>query len=202
MYTCYRRRVAKDCDLPYLRQDRLEQDLIDGLRKIALPVGVAEAVDAAVATYMSNEGRKAPRVTLKALEERQRRVNFEHEHEKISDSEWLAKCTEIDEQKAALSVKRSEPVFVRQRTMLSSMVEDWDYLAVAERKAVAGKVFEQITADADGLDEFIPREAWKDYVRAVVPLAEGGHERKMRGSGNSSARSGRARVAPAGGLAV
>jgi len=146
---------------------------------------VAEAVDAALATYMSNEGRKSPRVTLKALEERQRRVNFEHEDEKISDTEWLAKCAEIDEQKSALSAKRSEPVFVRQRTMLSSLVEDWEYLAVDERKAIVGKVFEQITADAEGLDEFVPREAWKDYVRAVVrpetresSPTEGGHERK------------------------
>jgi site-specific DNA recombinase len=37
MYTCYRRRVARECDLPYLRKDRLEQDLIDVLRAIALP---------------------------------------------------------------------------------------------------------------------------------------------------------------------
>jgi len=32
-------------------------------------------------------------------------------------------------------------------------------------------------ADAEGLMELRPREDWKPYMRAVVPLA-GGHERK------------------------
>jgi hypothetical protein len=85
-------------------------------------------------------------------------------------------------------------------------------LGPLERKAIVASVCEQIAADADGLDEFVLREAWKDYVRAVVrpvaheplssvPPPKLGHERKTgvkRAEVITAARSGRARMAPIG----
>jgi hypothetical protein len=53
--------------------------------------------------------------------------------------------------------------------MLSTLVDDWDYLAAEERKALITDIFEQITAGARGIEDFLPREPWKRYMRVVVP---------------------------------
>jgi hypothetical protein len=61
-------------------------------------------------------------------------------------------------------VSAPQPLFIRQRTLLWSIVEDWEHVKVAERETVVASLFETITARADELD-FTPRESWKDYVR-------------------------------------
>lgn len=66
------------------------------------------------------------------------------------------------------------PLLLRQRTMLSTLVDDWDFLSADERKALIAEIFEEITASELGIVDFLPREAWKSYMRAVIP-AELGH---------------------------
>ncbi|MGH9198729.1 MAG: recombinase family protein, partial [Acidimicrobiia bacterium] len=49
-YTCYLRRTAKACSMPSLAQEGIEDELLAILREVAMPGGLAEAVDAALAT--------------------------------------------------------------------------------------------------------------------------------------------------------
>jgi hypothetical protein len=54
--------------------------------------------------------------------------------------------------------------------MLSTLVDDWSLLASDERKALVAEIFEEITASELGIVGFLPREAWKPYLLAVVPI--------------------------------
>src|SRR5207249_8530827 len=64
-YTCYLRRTAKACDMPSLGQDRIEAELLSILREIAMPGGLAEAVDAALATSMDTAEPKSRQASLR-----------------------------------------------------------------------------------------------------------------------------------------
>ena len=53
--------------------------------------------------------------------------------------------------------------------MLTTLVDDWEFLEEGERKALVSEIFEEIRANEVGIVDFLPRERWKDYMRAVVP---------------------------------
>jgi hypothetical protein len=168
-YTCYLRRVARGkCSAPYIDQDVLALDFRAILKAVALPAGFAEAVDAAVASYMGTEGRKARKETLRSLEERQRRVNDMYESGRLSAADYKAKSSELDAQRSNLGAKRPEPVFVRQRTMLATLVDDWDEMTPEERRHLIGTVFAEVCADKDGISKMLPRGDWKPYMAAVL----------------------------------
>ena len=168
-YTCYLRRVAGKCSAPYVHQESLEDAVREILKTVALPVGFAEAVDAAVAVYMGQQGRRSRKETLKTLDERQRRLNEMYELGRVDSAEYRAKCAEIDEQRTNLKAQRPEPVLVRQRAMLSSLVEDWDEMTIEERRRLIGTVFSEIyPPDAEGRIRALPRDDWKPYMAAVL----------------------------------
>ena len=139
-------------------------------------------VDAAVASYIGNDGRKSRKETVRSIEDRQRRLNEMYEVGRLSAGDYKAKCAELDEQKANVSAKRPEPVLVRQRTMLATLVDDWDEMTAEERRRVIDVVFAEIHARSDGIVKLLPRENWKPYMAAVlrtpVALARWGTERK------------------------
>jgi hypothetical protein len=124
---CSRRRTEgkESCDEPYLPQERLEDELLEVLKAMALPKGVAEAVDAAVAEMQGNHGRKSRQVSLKTIEDRRKRVNGMYKPERITRVEYDSECGEIDAQRKRDHVVSPQPLFVRQRTLFRTMVEDW-----------------------------------------------------------------------------
>ena len=71
-----------------------------------------------------------------------------------------------------------EPVFVRQRTLLRSIAEEWDEMTLDERKRLIAVVFEEIQADAEGLRELVPHEEWKACLRSALPKPRVLSERK------------------------
>jgi hypothetical protein len=105
-----------------------------------------------------------------------------------------------------------------QRQRLASIVDDWSVMTDEEKKRVLQMIFSEIRADHtdDGLKiEFRPKPIWEPYTEAVLARqrqeqttspAVTTSERKTggqaRGSGNSSAPSGRAWVAPTGRLTL
>src|SRR5207245_160873 len=109
-------------------------DLLETLKAIALPEGVAEAVDAAVAEMQGASGRKARGTSLKTLEDRQRRLNDMYELGKLDRDEYLRRTAEVDAERTEISATAPQPLFVRQRTMLRSLVEDWGHVTLDERK--------------------------------------------------------------------
>ncbi|HTJ61143.1 MAG TPA: hypothetical protein VL333_08145, partial [Candidatus Saccharimonadales bacterium] len=44
---------------------------------------------------------------------------------RIDHGEYTARCAELDEQKLAATHARTQPVFVRQRTTLRTLVDRW-----------------------------------------------------------------------------
>lgn len=51
----------------------------------------------------------------------------------------------------------------------------------AQRKRHLALIFEEITADADGIKTLRAREDWKPYVRAAVPVVADTASKKMGG---------------------
>jgi hypothetical protein len=58
-----------------ISRERLEVDVRAILETVAMPTGYPEAIDAAIAVYVGQEGRKSRKETLRGLEERQGRLN-------------------------------------------------------------------------------------------------------------------------------
>ena len=188
-YLCSERRNKGRavCDQPYLPQEPLEADLFTVLEAIALPESVAEAVDAAVAEMQGTQGRRSRQGSLKSLEERQRRLNEMYELGRVERDEYLRRSAEVDAERVEIASTAPQPLFVRQRTMLRSLVEDWAHVTLDERKRLIASIFEKITLTPDDkVLDCTPRESWKAYVRAVIPPrttnesapSEGGSERK------------------------
>jgi hypothetical protein len=121
----------------------------------------------------------------------------------------LIERDQLDVQPAAASI-------ALQRQQLQSIVDDWSIMTDEDKKRVLQIIFSEIRADHtdDGLKaEFRPRPIWEPYVEAVLARQRQEEiptpavitsERKTggqaRGSDNSSARPGRAWVAPTGEL--
>ena len=152
------------------------------LKAIALPEGVAEAVDAAVAAMQSGQGRKSRQVTIKTLEERQGRLNDMYDLGRVSRDEYLRRSAEPDSQRSEIAVSAPQPLFVRQRTMVQTLVEDWLHVTLEERKRLVASIFEVITLTPDqAVLDGTPRESWKDYVRAVIPPTKPMNRPHLRG---------------------
>jgi hypothetical protein len=105
-----------------------------------------------------------------------------YESGRITATEYRAKCADLDEQRLNLSTKRPKPVLVRQRTMLATLVDDWDEMTAEERRRVIDVVFAEIHASSRGIARPQPRPDWEPYMAAVlrtpVALDRWGTERK------------------------
>ncbi len=69
---------------------------------------------------------------------------------------------------ASVGTKRAEPVLVRQRTMLFTLVDDWDETTTEERRKLIGPVSQRIHVDANGITRLLPRDNWKPYIQAIL----------------------------------
>ena len=131
-YTCYLRRTAKACSRPSLAQDRIEAELLAILREVAMPGGLAEAVDAALATSIVAEP-KSRQASLRAFDARLERLRDMYELGDISRDEYMTKTEELRAERKTVEASKQQPVFVRQRT-LCTLVDDWEYLTPMSEK--------------------------------------------------------------------
>jgi hypothetical protein len=165
-----------------VKQETVEAEILAVLETVALPTGYAEAVDAAMAAYVGTEGRKSRTETVRGLDERQRRLNEMYELGRLSATDYKGKSADLDAQRVNLTAKRAEPVLVRQRTMLTTLVEDWDEMTTDERRRVIGTVFAEVHVADGAIAKMLPRDDWKPYMEAVLrtptTLKRWGTERK------------------------
>lgn len=113
---------------------------------------------------------------------------------RIEQDDYERRCAEIDADRKTLQERRPQPLFVRQQTMLRSLIDEWDELTNEERRRVIGRVFTEVRADANGIAELVPQADWRPYMQVVVP-------RLSRGKVPSSAPRG-TRPSPSGSLAL
>jgi hypothetical protein len=165
--------------MPSLAQDQIEAELLAILRQVPMPDGLAEAVDAALATSIVAEP-KSRQASLRVIDARLERLRDLYELGDMSRDDYRTKTEALRAERKTVETSRPQPVFVRQTTLLCTLVDDWDYLSPEERKALIGDIFEEIRADESGIEDFLPREVWKQYMRAVIPedLKEVPTERK------------------------
>ncbi len=154
--------------MPSLAQDRIEAELLAILREV-VPGGVAEAVDAALATSMDMAQPKSRQASLRVFDARLERLRDLYELGDMAREEYVATSEALRVERKTVETSKPQPVFVRQRTLIRTLVDDWEYLTPDERKGLIADIFEEIRADENGIEDFLPREAWKQYMRAAVP---------------------------------
>ena len=66
------------------------------------------------------------------------------------------------------SARSGEPVFLRQRTALRSLVDDWAAMSPDQRKRMLGTIFEEVIVGAGEVSELVPREGWRPYLKAAL----------------------------------
>ena len=79
---------------------------------------------------------------------------------------YVRRPADLEREATALS-SATEPMFVRQRTTLRSLVDGWGWRA-DQRKRLRGTIFEEITIGNDGVSELVPREGWLPYLKATL----------------------------------
>jgi hypothetical protein len=83
-------------------------------------------------------------------------------------AEYDARFAELDAERKTLANSKPRPVFLRQRDMMRTLVDDWEHMDTAERRRIIEDVFAEVHANAEGLTDFLPRDEWRPYMRAVV----------------------------------
>jgi len=131
---------------------------------------VAAPVDAAMAASVTPDARPSRQASLKAIDARLDRLRDLYELGDLTRDNYQAKSEELKVERKTFEGSSPRLVLLRQRTILSTLVDDWSLLASDERKALVAEIFEEITASELGIVGFLPREAWKPYFRAVVPM--------------------------------
>jgi hypothetical protein len=79
------------------------------------------------------------------------------------------------------------------------IVDDWEHMTLDERRLLL-LIFKESGVNSDGIGDLVSHDDWKPYLGAVLSRTRdylSGRRGQTRGSDNSSAGSGRARMAAA-----
>ena len=86
---------------------------------------------------------------------------------RIPRAEYDARYAELDVERKTLATSK-RLVFLRQMDMLRTLVDDWRDMETREPRRLIEDVFAEIRANERGVTEFLPRDEWRPYMRAVV----------------------------------
>jgi hypothetical protein len=158
------------CAQPYFRQPEIEAATLRFLQALMIP-GLAEAVDAAIASYAGQERKSSRQTRRRSIDERLKRLADLFELGDLTKTEYLARKNELLIERNQLEAQPAAASIALQRQQLQSVVDDWSLMTDEEKKRVLQLIFSEIGADhtVDGLKiEFRPRPAWEPYVEAVL----------------------------------
>ena len=171
-YVCatHRNLGREGCAQPYFRQPEIEAATLKFLQALMIP-GLAEAVDAAVATYAGQERKANRRTRRRAIDERLKRLAELFELSHITKNEYIARRNDLLIERDQLEAQPAAASIALQRQQLQSVVDDWSIMTDEEKKRVLQIIFSEIRADhtVDGLKiEFRSNPIWEPYVEAVL----------------------------------
>lgn len=170
-YECYGHRQRFGCDQPQFRQAETEAAVVRLLEAMVVP-GLAEAVEAAVGAYATQQRRVSRTERRKRIEGRLANLRELFELGDIGKDEYLAKKAALLLERDALDAAPTTTSVLLQRQRLTSAVEDWPRMTGEERKRVLRLIFQEIRADHgdDGrlVVKFKPRPEWESYIDAVL----------------------------------
>jgi site-specific DNA recombinase len=170
-YHCYSRRLKRGCVQPLFRQADIEARVIELLTELAVPDGLAEAVDAAVAAYAKQQRGFSRAARRKAINARLGRLRDLFEMGDVTREEYDQKKSGLQIERDQLEVSPSAGLISRERQQLQTIVEDWPRMTDNEKKRLLGLVLTEIRADhVEGsiAVTFKPRPEWEPYVDAVI----------------------------------
>jgi hypothetical protein len=75
--------------------------------------------------------------------------------------DYVVKPEALRVERKTVETSKPQPVFVRQRPLIRTLVDDWQFLTMDERRALIADIFEEIGADEEGIEDFLPGELWK-----------------------------------------
>jgi hypothetical protein len=113
----------------------------------------------------------APRAAGRAVgEQRLERVRELFEFGDVDRTEYVRRRDELRAQKRAVAQEPRQTSLVLQRQQLGSLVDDSPSMTIDERRRLVAMVFHEIGANSAGISWLCPRDDWKGYVAAVVPV--------------------------------
>jgi len=140
------------------------------LQALMIP-GLAEAVDAAIASYAGLERKSNRQARRRSIDERLKRLADLFELGDLIKTEYLARRNDLLIERDQLDAQPPAASIALQRQRLQSIVDDWSAMTDEEKKRVLQMIFSEISADhtVDGLTiKFRPRPVWEPYVEAVL----------------------------------
>jgi site-specific DNA recombinase len=171
-YICatHRNLGREGCAQPYFRQPEIEAATLKFLQALMIP-GLAEAVDAAIASYAGQERKSNRQTRRRSIDERLKRLADLFELGDRTKTEYVARRNDLLIERNQLEAQPAAASIALQRQRLESIVDDWSVMTDEEKKRVLQMIFSEIGADhtVDGLKiEFRPRPVWEPYVEAVL----------------------------------
>ncbi|HAF08665.1 MAG TPA: hypothetical protein DCK98_01085 [Chloroflexi bacterium] len=171
-YICatHRNLGREGCAQPYFRQPEIEAAALKFLQALMIP-GLAEAVDAAIASYAGQERKSNRQTRRRSIDERLKRLADLFELGDRTKTEYLGRRNDLLIERNQLEAQPAAASIALQRQQLQSVVDDWSAMTDEEKKRVLQLIFSEIGADhtVDGLKiEFRPRPVWEPYVEAVL----------------------------------
>ena len=133
--------------------------------------GLAEAVDAAIASYAGQERKSNRHARRRSIDERLKRLADLFELGDVTKTEYLARKNDLLIERDQLEAQPAAASITLQRQQLQSVVDDWSVMTDEEKKRVLQMIFSEIRADhtADGMMiEFKAKPVWEPYVEAVL----------------------------------
>ncbi len=171
-YICatHRNLGREGCAQPYFRQPEIETAAFNLLQALMIP-GLAEAVDAAIASYAGRERKSNRQARRRSIDERLKRLADIFELGDLTKTEYVARRNDLLIERDQLEAQPAAASIALQNQQLRSVVDDWSIMIDEEKKRVLQLIFSEIRADhtVDGLKiEFRPRPVWEPYVEAVL----------------------------------
>ena len=149
-------------------EQRRQARLKSGATSEAVVVPLSKVLYRRLRRRMNAAGGKT-RLRLELLARVLARIQLADELGRVGRAEYDARYAELDAERKTLADSKPRPVFLRQRDMLRTLVDDWRDMETRERRRLIEDVFAEVRANEAGVTEFLPRDDWRPYIRAVVP---------------------------------
>lgn len=127
---------------PYFRQPEIEDAMLEFLRAMSVPDGLAEAVDAAIASYADQTRKTTRQSRRRSIDERLKRLGELFELGDIPKGEYLSKRDDLQMERDQLEVQPVAASLAVQRQRIQSTVDDWAVMTDEEKSRLLQLIFQ------------------------------------------------------------
>lgn len=128
---------------PYFRQPEIEAATLKFLQALMIP-GLAESVDAAIASYAGQERKSNRQARRRSIDERLKRLADLYDLGDLTRTEYLARKNALRIERDQLEAQPAAASIALQRQQLQSVVDDWSIMTDEEKKRVLQIIFSEV----------------------------------------------------------